>query len=88
MVVNGLDRQPNFMKIDVEGFELEVIRGAANTLSQRELRALLIEIHPPQLALSGGTEAELLALIANHGFNVTVVDRNPNSLYTIFSERI
>ena len=87
-VVKDSGRQPNFMKIDVEGFELEVIRGASNTLSQKELRGLLIEVHPPQLALSGGTEAELLAMISNHGFSATVVDRNPNSLYTIFAERI
>ena len=40
-----LARLPNVIKIDVEGFELEVVRGLELTLSDRDLRLVGIEIH-------------------------------------------
>jgi FkbM family methyltransferase len=43
---NGISaEQVNWIKIDVEGAELEVVKGAANILSKSKDIALLIEIH-------------------------------------------
>lgn len=36
---------PSLLKIDVEGFETEVIRGAAQTLARPELKAIIIELN-------------------------------------------
>jgi FkbM family methyltransferase len=36
---------PILLKIDVEGFETEVIKGASKTLQQRELKAIIIELN-------------------------------------------
>ena len=36
---------PLLLKIDVEGFETEVIRGSANTLLQNDLKAIIIELN-------------------------------------------
>ena len=36
---------PNAIKIDVEGFELEVLNGALNTLNDNRLKLLGIEVH-------------------------------------------
>ncbi len=36
---------PSLLKIDVEGFETEVIRGASNTLQQQALKAIIIELN-------------------------------------------
>jgi hypothetical protein len=47
---------------------------------------LIIEIHPLQLALSGGTEDELFQLLGRHSYGLEVIDRNPNSLYSIVAK--
>jgi FkbM family methyltransferase len=39
------NRFPNAIKIDVEGFEVEVIEGAINTLKNEELKLVGIEVH-------------------------------------------
>jgi FkbM family methyltransferase len=76
--------RPNFVKVDVEGFELHVLQGSMNLL--RAIRPIwLIEVHPPQLALSGGTTDELFARLREAGYSIAVLDRNPNSLYTILA---
>lgn len=38
-------QQPLLIKIDVEGFETEVIKGAGETLRQNELKAIIIELN-------------------------------------------
>lgn len=39
------DNQPLLLKIDVEGFEQEVIKGAVNLLSSNNLKAIIIELN-------------------------------------------
>jgi len=39
------NRFPNAIKIDVEGFEVEVIEGAVNVLKREELKVVGIEVH-------------------------------------------
>ncbi|TAE28701.1 MAG: FkbM family methyltransferase [Cytophagales bacterium] len=48
--INTLDnvlkgRQPILLKIDVEGFETEVLKGAEKALIQKELKAIIIELN-------------------------------------------
>ncbi len=76
-------KRPDLVKIDVEGFELEVLKGAANLLSQGPV--LIVEIHPPQLKLSDGSETAIFHLLESFGYSCEVIDRNPNSLYTIIA---
>jgi Methyltransferase FkbM domain len=42
--------RPSLLKLDVEGFEGEVIRGAAETLSNSELKAVITEDRSPPVA--------------------------------------
>ena len=75
---------PSLVKIDIEGFELEALKGSERLLSVVRPK-LLVEIHPKQLALSGGSEDEVFNLLRQQGYKWSVIDRNPNSLYTILA---
>jgi FkbM family methyltransferase len=57
------------MKIDVEGTELDVLRGAERTLA-RDAPALALDVHPAQLGAAGGTVAELWDLLDRHGYEL------------------
>lgn len=55
----------HFLKIDVEGYEVQALRGAAQTL--RRTRALLLEYSPSFLEACGSQPAELLEILASAG---------------------
>lgn len=83
-LVKALGR-PRLVKIDVEGFELEVLRGATDLLSTAQ-PTLIMEIHPPQLNLSGGSETLLFQLLTRHEYEWEVIDHNSNSPYSIIAK--
>lgn len=59
---------PDFIKMDVEGAEADVLRGGAQTLAARP--SMIIEVHGPEV------ERECLALLRPHGYSVSVVDQS------------
>lgn len=77
-------KPPILLKIDIEGFELEAIKGADRLLSQHHPK-LLIEVHPMQLGMSGGNEQELFARLDAIGYTRSIIDQNPNGLYTLLA---
>jgi FkbM family methyltransferase len=60
------------IKIDVEGFEQQVIQGARTILAEqhRRPRAILLEVHPFAWAETGTTSASFLGLLDALGFKV------------------
>jgi len=64
----GGSAAPQVLKLDVEGAELEVLRGAAGALASGRIRDLFVETHPGELAERGKSEAELDALLGAHGY--------------------
>jgi FkbM family methyltransferase len=53
--------EPDFIKIDVEGWELAVLRGARATIKRRGARlALFVEIHPSAWPLLGTSRQQFL----------------------------
>ena len=59
---------PDAIKVDVEGGELEVVRGAAATLEAAAVRDLFVEVHPSAHAGGGAGERELTGLLADLGY--------------------
>jgi FkbM family methyltransferase len=60
----------DILKIDVEGFEEEVLKGASALLSDRLKgpRVIFIEVHPFAWGQFGTTSETLLKLLADHGY--------------------
>ena len=64
---------PLLIKIDVEGFEAEVLKGMANTLKDTSLKAIIIELNGSGARYGYSDEDIHLLLIANN-FNPHVYD--------------
>ena len=62
------DPHVDVLKIDVEGAELALLRGAEHTLGDRRLFAVLVEVHPD----FGVDTAEVCDLLAGYGFTFRV----------------
>ena len=61
---------PAVVKIDVEGYELRVLRGMGRMLADKRLRSLAIEVHPPEMACLGDDVADLLTILRDAGYQL------------------
>jgi FkbM family methyltransferase len=60
----------DFLKIDVEGFELGVLRGARKLLSEKRADLILLEIGDVTCATAGVEPMELLNELESHGYRL------------------
>lgn len=58
------------MKIDVEGAEMEVIRGAWKTLQEQRARHVFVEVVDSYLARFGSSRREVLQALQNAGYTL------------------
>jgi FkbM family methyltransferase len=77
-----LDEHPlprlDVMKIDVEGAEVRVLRGAARTLA-RFRPVVIFEVCPAWLGRLGTSTAELLDTLAGHGYSIHALTDPPHA---------
>jgi FkbM family methyltransferase len=67
---------PNVMKIDVEGFELEVLQGLSGILRNPDLRGLFVEMHFLEMINRGLKDApqQIVNILKSAGFTVRWTD--------------
>jgi len=63
------DGRVKFIKIDVQGYELHVVKGMIATLKRNPDAILLIEISPAALRRAGSSVTELMHLLSNTGLS-------------------
>jgi FkbM family methyltransferase len=60
---------PAWLVIDVEGFELRVLRGARRIIPQ--CKGMVVELHPASWSLAGTSRVDLESLLAEHSLKMT-----------------
>ena len=83
-----VDRKVDFIKIDVEGFELDVLRGAASVL-HRDRPILFLEVHPHILPRFGATVDDIQTELRKYysTFDIFYLLATPSGINTKIAER-
>ena len=64
------DRHVTGMKVDVEGFELDVLRGAARALAERRIGLIQLEWNQASALVQGTDRRPLAELLAGYGYQL------------------
>jgi len=70
------DRTVAGMKVDVEGYEIEVLRGCEQALSEHRIRLLQIEWNATSVKAVGAGREPVADLLARHGYSLYRPDRH------------
>jgi FkbM family methyltransferase len=67
---------PNYLKIDVEGFELDVLQGMSQLLQLKNLKSLFVEVHFLEMKKRGMIigPKQIVQLLSEAGFQVYWID--------------
>ncbi len=68
------DLRPDLVKIDVQGWEIEVLRGMERTLAARPAPALYLEYWPEGFRRAGYTSKDLTDFLAARGYRLHLAD--------------
>lgn len=80
LVAQGEVEPPDVIKIDVEGFEVRVVRGMQETL-RRSRPVVLLELHPREIAELGDDPDDLHALLTEAGYRRELLREEPRRLH-------
>jgi FkbM family methyltransferase len=64
----------SFMKVDVEGFEMEVLRSLTSCLKRQCVHALMVEVWPDQYRNDGSSSNDVFAYMRGFGYHAFVAD--------------
>lgn len=68
----------DLLKIDVEGGELDVVKGMARGLSTRRYRYILLECHPDALARRGSSVDACIQPLVDAGYRASAIAHTPD----------
>jgi len=77
---------PHVVKIDVEGYEYDVLRGLQNTLSRERCRLVFCEIHPTMLPREVTSE-EVFSLLRSCGYVRAETFPRRHEIHAFFTRR-
>ena len=80
-------RQVDFVKLDVEGAELGVLRGAAELLSGRHRPAILVEVQDLRTEPWGYAARDIVGYLANRGYRLFALDADGNVIPVATSQQ-
>ena len=64
------DRRVDGMKVDVEGFEIDVLHGAARALAERRIGLIQLEWNEASWSAVGTDRRPVAELLAGHGYRL------------------
>ena len=70
---------PNYIKIDVDGFENKILKGGENTLADERLRSISMEMMPD---VKHNKNDEMLSIMQSAGFKLNRVADNINYIFS------
>lgn len=85
-VLMGVSVPIKLMKIDVEGYELHVLHGALELITQQRVPFVLAEVNRLALQQSGGSERALFQLMRHLGYSAYLVEVQEADLTCILQE--
>lgn len=72
---------PTLLKIDVEGKELDVLRGFESTLKDPDLRIVVVEVHPRKLSDGDASVEEIETTLRSAGFETERIGERRSQLF-------
>lgn len=81
-LIDVLPKNIKLIKIDIEGFEFEAIKGSEMLLKDKLFANILVEIHPEALKSMNQNEIQLSEFLVGFGYNKRIISHNLN-LYSI-----
>lgn len=76
----GTNHKPNLVKIDVEGWEIHVLKGGSRLLSLPNAPVLLVEFTEQNAVAAGTTCKRLYRIIEDYGYQLYTYDAKRNTL--------
>ncbi len=85
-LLSSLNARPDFIKMDVQGFEYHVTQGMRKTLADDRPLVVMSEFWPSGLAEAGSSPLEFFSLMESFGFKASILLIEGKTQYVTFDQ--